>query len=340
MQMNTSPRPTNPDEDYYRGGQMRRWGGLLLLVGVVWLVFELTSGGSVMGFGLGFVERSTDTPARSFVATRLEVRGSSDNIYLDHAGKGDAITVTAVRHGFGWNADAARAAIDRLDLQLIQSGDTLRVEVQRAGGFSGFIGRSPYADLHISVPDSVALDVQTASGDLKVDGLRADGSLSTVSGDIDLADSSGALQVSSTSGDIQMSGTFVGPKVETVSGEIILDGASGLLRARSISGDITLRDLRDAQLDLESTSGDIKVEGALAGHLSSMISNISGDVQVRLPAASDLKLDASTISGDLSSDLELRDAQHERRSLSGTLGAGQTTLTISTTSGDVEVNAE
>jgi hypothetical protein len=337
MQTDTSPSPKTPDEDFYRRGQMRRWGGLLLLVGVVWLVFELTSRGSLFGLGLGFVERSADTPAQSFAAARLVVRGASDNISLERAPAGDTITVAVVRHGFGWNADAAGAAIGRLDVKMTQSGDTLQVEVSRAG-FAGFIGRSPYVDLRISVPDGVALDVQTVSGDLRAEGLRADGSLSTTSGDIDLADSSGALQVSSTSGDVQMSGAFAGPQVQTVSGDITLAGASGRLRASSISGDIALRDLRDAQLDLESTSGDIEVAGSLASGQESKVSNISGGVQARLTGAADLRLSASTVSGDLSSDLNLRDAQRERRSLSGTLGAGKTTLTISTTSGDIEVS--
>ena len=321
MQTDTSPSPKTPDEDFYRRGQMRRWGGLLLLVGVVWLVFELTSRGSLFGLGLGFVERSADTPARSFAAARLVVRGASDNISLERAPTGDTITVAVVRHGFGWNADAAGAAVGRLDVKMTQSGDTLQVEVSRAG-FAGFIGRSPYVDLRISVPDGVALDVQTVSGDLSADGLRADGSLSTTSGAIDLADSSGALQV------------------QTVSGDITLGGASGLLRVRSISGDIALRDLRDARLDLESTSGDIAVTGSLADGQQSTISNISGGVHVRLPAAADLRLNASTVSGDLSSDLDLRDALRERRSLSGTVGVGKTTLTISTTSGDIEVSGK
>ena len=340
MQTEPSPRPTTPDEDNERHGQMRRWGGLLLLVGVVWLVFELTSRGSLFGLGLGFVERSADAPAQHFAATRLVVRGASDNISLERADTGDKITVAVLRHGFGWNADAAGAALGRLDVKMTQSGDTLSGEVQRAGGLPGFIGRAPYVDLRISLPDGVALDVQTVSGDIRAAGLRADGSLSTTSGDIDLTDSSGALQVSSTSGDVQMSGTFAGPQVQTVSGGIRLDGASGLLRARSISGNIALRDLHDAQLDLESTSGDIAVNGTLANGRESTISNISGDVQVRLSRAADLQLAVSTVSGNLTSDLDLRDAQRERRSLRGSVGPGQTTLTISTSSGDVEVSGK
>ncbi len=166
MDTNTPQRPATPDEAYYRGGQVRRWGVLLLLVGVVWLVFELTSRGSLFGLGLGFVQRSADTPAQSFAAARLVVRGAADNIVLERA-PAASVTVASTRHGFGWSADAARAALDRLDVQITQSGDTLTVEVRRAGGISGFIGRAPYVDLAIGVPDGLALDVQTVSGDLR-----------------------------------------------------------------------------------------------------------------------------------------------------------------------------
>ncbi len=133
-----------------------------------------------------------------------------------------------------------------------------------------------------------------------------------------------------------MSGAFSGPRVETVSGDIRLEGASGPLYAHTISGDVQLHGLRDAQLDLETTSGDVEASGALAG----TISTISGDVQLRLPVASDLALDVSTVSGDLSSDLELRDAQRDRRRLSGLVGGGEAPLTISTTSGDVDVDQQ
>lgn len=332
-------RPAPPDEAYYRGGQVRRWGALLLVVGLVWLVFELTSRGSLFGVGLGFMERSADAPAQSYTAGRLVVRGAGDNIFLERAA-GDQISVAVVRHGFGWNASAARDALERLDVKVTQSGDTLNVEVQRGGLFGGFVGRTPYVDLHIDVPAGTALDVQTGSGDLKADGLRADGSLATVSGDISVTDSAGELQVNSTSGTVQLSGSFSSPRVETVSGDVTLSGADGSFYVRTISGDIDLRDLRDARLDIETTSGDVDVSGAALAAAASRISTISGGVQLRLANAADLRLDVSTLSGDLSSDLALRDMQSERHALSGVLGSGKATLTIHTTSGDVAVNGQ
>ncbi|NTV64318.1 MAG: DUF4097 domain-containing protein [Oscillochloris sp.] len=331
MPTDTLPRST-PPESYERSGQFQRWGGLLLLLGVVWLVFELTSRDSFVGFD--FVQRSADVPSQSFTATHLVVRAASDSITLEHA-KDDQVTVAAVRHGFGWDTDTALASLNAIDVQIDQQGDTLQVEVRRSG-LAGLAGRSPFVDLRISVPTETVLDVQTVSGSLHASGLQASGSLSTVSGAITLDDIGGDLTVGTTSGDVQISRARAGLHVETVSGDVRLAEADGALRAHTISGDLDLQSLRDVQIDLETTSGDVQASGALAGQ----ISTISGDVQLRLPDASDLKLIITTVSGDLSSDLDLREAQRARRSLSGSLGAGEEALTISTTSGDVVVDGE
>ncbi|NTW01621.1 MAG: DUF4097 domain-containing protein [Oscillochloris sp.] len=339
MYINISPRPETPDESYYARSKAHRWGVLLLVLGLIWLVFELASRGLSMGFGLGIVERSVEVPPQSFTAAHLVVRGTNDNIFLDQAA-GNQITVSAVRHASGWSADVANDALNQLDLQITQHDDTLQVEVQRIGGFSRFIGRSPYVDLHISVPAGAGLDVQTMNGTLQADGLHADGSMSTINGDISLMDSAGELHVSSTNGDIHMAGSFSHPQVETVNGEINLDGADGRISVHSISGDLQLHNLRDALLDLKSTNGDIELDGTLAHGESSQISTISGDVAASLPSVSDLRVDVNTINGDLSSNLDLRDAQRDRRNLRGTIGSGQTTLTISTTNGDVDLNGE
>jgi DUF4097 and DUF4098 domain-containing protein YvlB len=350
-----------PDEPFYReparGEQSRRWGSILLVLGVVWLVFAIGSRGSLFGLGLGLVERSAALPAQSFTATRVVVSGFNDDIELVGWGEGE-IQLEGERHGFGWNGGAAEDALEGVEVLATQSGDTLTIEVRRPGSLGRIVGRGPYADLRISIPAGVAVEASTASGELVAEGLRGDLSLGTVSGqiesdgtagalaisttsgDADVRDHRGPLTVSSVSGEIRAGGDLADPQVETVSGDVVLEGVRGDVTVSSISGDIAIDAARDARLNLESTSGDISVDGGLAADAESAISNISGDVTLMLPADAGLRLDASTVSGDLSADLPLRDLVEERRRLSGRIGDGAAALTISTTSGDVTLEGE
>lgn len=345
---------TLPSEPYYRRGeQARRWGALLLIVGVVWLVFALTARGPFLP--VGFVERSEPIPPQAFAAERVVIVGLGDGVEIVPA-DGDEVVVAGERHGFGWNGASAADAAQRLEVLVDDQGDTLRVEVRRPSLVT--LGRSPYAELRIALPAGVAAEASVVSGDIAAADVRGDLRLTTVSGGVEVSDSAGALTVRTTSGDVAVSGhagaldvettsgdvradgELAAPRVETVSGDVELEGASGAVEARSISGELSVRDAQGARLSIESTSGDVTFAGSLAGGESSRIGNISGDVRVRLDDPGDLRLDLSTLSGDLESDLPLRDADRERRSLTGTLGVGDTVLTISTTSGDVEVSGE
>jgi len=346
-----------PDEPYYRGRgeQRRRWGAILLLIGVVWLVFAITSRGSL--FGVGLTERSADLPAQSFTAARVVVTGAGDDITLVGWGE-DEVRLEATRHGFGWNGSAAEDALAGVEVVTSQRGDTLTIEVRRPPTFGGFVGRSPHADLRLSLPTGVVVEAQTVSGEIAAEGLRGDATLGTVSGEIDTEGTEGALSLNTTSGDaevsdhrgplvansisgdISASGDLADPHVETVSGDVRLEGVRGRVQIDTISGEISVRAARDAVLSLESTSGDIEVDGGLAASEESRINNISGDVRLALPAGGNLRVDAGTISGELRAELELRDLIEERRRLRGRLGDGAANLVIITTSGDVTIAGE
>jgi hypothetical protein len=366
MSLDTEPRPavatdtgvtplqTTPDEPYYRRGeQARRWGALLLLVGVVWLVFSITSRGSF--FGMGFVERTAELPARSYAVERVVISGVNDNITLV-AADGDEVGVTGVKHAFGWNGGAAESALEELRLAVDEQGDTLIIDVQRPSLFG--IGRSPFINLEVSLPAELLAEASVVSGDLVVEGVRGDltlrsvsGSIAaeetagllsvnTTSGDVQLEDHSGGLVVETVSGDVRAEGALEGPRVESVSGDVELEGVSGAVELHSISGELAAHTGDDASLVIESTSGDVEFSGALASGTSSRISNISGDVRVRLVSPADLGLELTSMSGDLEADLELDRVERERRRVSGAIGEGATSLSIGTTSGDINVSEE
>lgn len=350
--------PTLPDEPYYqRNAQVRRWGSLLVILGVVWLVFELTTRGSLLGIGLGFVAQSQPLPAQRYTAQQVVVNGVSDEVTITGWNQ-DQIQIEVIEHGFGWNAGAARAALEQLDVQVAQHDSTLQIDVRRPPALGLFLGRSPYAEIRITLPAEVATQTNLVSGPISVEAASSSLQLSTVSGEINVHNSSGELQASTTSGTISVR-DYRGPlriitvsgdvgladaadlvSVETVSGDVRLERVRGQLDLRTISGDLDLEAVGPSSLNLETTSGDIEAVVALAPASTNRMSTISGDVRLRLQQPQDLRLDASTTSGDLRADLAGRERSEERRRLNVMLGEGRTLLSITTTSGDVRVSEE
>ncbi|NJN18703.1 MAG: DUF4097 domain-containing protein [Oscillochloris sp.] len=354
--METETRPVDtPNEPYYRGGnQTRRWGGLLVLAGVIWLVFALVGRGPLFGFGFGTTERSAVIPAATYDVTAVRVIGVNDNIRLI-GWSGEAVQLTGTRYGYGWNAGAAGDALEAIDVVVKQDGDQLLIEVQREPGLQMFAGRSPYAVLELSVPAGVAvsastvngeisgenvrgdLQLESINGEIEVDGIIGNVSLNTTNGDVELSALRGALTSETISGDLSASGDIRGAQIATVNGTVELQGASGTIEINSINGDIVLEDLHDAVLNIESTNGDIVLEGSLARTGESGVSNISGDIEAELSAPDGITFAASTVSGELQSDLELRERNEGRRALSGVIGEGAATLRLNTTSGDISL---
>jgi len=346
------PLPTEPYDR--RGEQARRWGALLVLIGVIWLVFELTVRSSIFGIGVGLVERSEQLPTRRFSAERVLISGVNDDVELV-ASDGTMISVEATRYASGWNSGAANSALKRIELVTEQRGNTLVIEVQPQNRLGFAIGRVPSMTLRIALPAGVASEASVVSGELRAAQVRGDLVLRSVSGAITAEGTSGTLQVHSTSGDVRVRdhrgdlavettsgdisarGALNATRINSVSGKIDLEGASGVLALRTISGDLEVRAATDASLAIESTSGDVELDGTLTRGSTSRISTISGDVRVRLASPDDLRLELSTTSGELRNELAMPTETQERRQFSGTLGAGETRLIIDTTSGDIEV---
>lgn len=349
--------PEAPAEPFYRRReQARRWGALLLLIGIVWLVFELTVRSSVFGVRISLAERSDTLPPQTFVASAVRINGVNDDIELV-PGAGEVITVEATRHAGGWNGNAATAALQRLEVVTEVQGDTLVIDVRPGNRLTGAFGRAPSVSLRVAVPANTRVEAAVVSGDIDVTGVQGKLTLRTLSGDVRVEGVNGDLQVSSTSGDVRIrnhrgplaaettsgkisaEGAIIGPRLSTVSGDIELEGGSNGLAARTISGAIAVRTDARVHLSLDSTSGDIAFEGPLAPNSASVINTISGNVRVGLTDLADLHLEASTTSGKLSTDAPLADNAPERRRLSAVIGPGTADLTITTTSGDVEIGA-
>jgi hypothetical protein len=335
-----------PNEPYYQQPltprPARRANGLgvaLVVVGLLLLAFQIFGGGFAIG-GVGTITLVD----QNYQGNRIELTAAASDVEI-RPSDGSGIHIEAIQRG-GSQGD--------YQIDVTHSGDTVRVAETSSSFFCFFCSRS--VSYRISVPAGAQADIHTASGEIDVEGLSGAVSLGSVSGDVRAAELSGGLTVTTTSGEVQLrdvagkldvgsisgdikleNGNVEGATVNTTSGEVQLDGVAGALEVTSVSGDINVREAHDGRLDLSTTSGEIQYQGDLAQASANTVNSISGDVRVRLPESSGFRLDASTVSGDISSEFELSQGQQARWNLSGVAGDGSATLTIGTTSGDIQV---
>src|SRR5690606_5323412 len=105
------------------------------------------------------------------------------------------------------------------------------------------------------------------------------------------------LDIESVSADIAVQGTD-GKRlqVESVSGDIRIDAGAEKVQVQSVSGDQELR-IATASLDVESVSGDVRVRGALRGRVEG--ETVSGTLHIDAGNVALDAINASTVSGNV-----------------------------------------
>lgn len=149
--------------------------------------------------------------------------------------------------------------------------------------FSGnlFQRRSETPQMVISVPDSIALSIETDNGNITI--------AERVSGTMNVETKHGNIHIQETQADITCVST---------EGNITVRGHRGYLQARSSTGDIRI-DNAQGNFILENTSGHIEIDNCNA---SIDASNYSGDIRLHsYQAFEHAKLHSET--GDISMEL-------------------------------------
>ncbi|MCX6827494.1 MAG: DUF4097 family beta strand repeat-containing protein [candidate division Zixibacteria bacterium] len=129
----------------------------------------------------------------------------------------------------------------------------------------------------IIVPKKTDISFSSASGELKVAGLKSRIFANTASGSIDISDCSGRIDISSASGDIVASRLNGEIQLETASGDIEVHKAEGKLNAESASGSVFGSEIRITEMSAFTTaSGDVNVmlNGSPSSNLT--VSSASG----------------------------------------------------------------
>lgn len=340
-----------PPASQSRGQNSRRWGGLLVLSGV--LLLGTASGRS---FGLpilgGLVEH-TVTVSNTYDSRRLVLNATAGNVTLVR-GDANTITIEETHHGFGWTRATARRKAEEFQPQVSQSGDT--IELTEPGWNSGLFSRDPYSDYRVTMPANVEVRVKTGKGNIEGSALAGPLELRSGSGNVRLSEIDGKLTINVGSGSVTVAESSLSEvQIKSGSGDIQIDGVQGPLSASTGSGSISVANVRDTLLTLTTGSGDIKVSDAedatlalktgsgsinFAGSLGDSGAHsamtASGNLSLTLPDDASFQLEAQTSFGgiDLPRDWNV---SGQDKSRSGKVGRGGPTLQLNTSSGDIQI---
>ncbi len=253
---------------------------------------------------------------------KLRVRNVSGETSITAAGAAGEIKVVARKRVSASSEDRAKRLLQNLEVRMEKRGDELLVEPhlyeQERGWLDLFRGRRFRVDFDITVPSECAVDAQTVSGELSVEGVRGPLEIQTVSGDVRLEDVQGPMRLKSVSGDVDCR-RYVGH-----------------LEGNTVSGDFTIAATRLRSSQLHTVSGDVQVEGRLDPRKEHRFKTISGDVELDL-AEPDSTIEYRTASGDVECELPARIVRHGRKEYSVVIGGGHGHVGVKTVSGDLTV---
>jgi len=123
----------------------------------------------------------------------------------------------------------------------------------------------------------------------------------------------------------------------TVNGEVVARRLSGEVEAHSVNGDITVETTSYASATTVNGSIDATM-GSTDWTDDAEFETVNGSITIDLPASASMEVDASTVNGSMNTDfpLTIRGKWGPRR-MSGTVGKGGRTLSLSTVNGSMSL---
>lgn len=194
--------------------------------------------------------------------------------------------------------------------------------------------------LKLMVPAGISLDVDTVSANVNAKGLHGGKlDLQTVSGNVRLDATSPQVRIKSVSGEVTLDGTADHLSITTVSGDIRARQAVHDATAQSVSGDIRLGGGPLEEVQMESVSGDLNLDATLAADADANLHSTSGDIEVNLGGTAQATISANTFSGDIRSAYGTVHTPEygPGSSLDAKVGNGGATITLKTMSGDIGI---
>lgn len=226
--------------------------------------------------------------------------------------------------------------------------DDAAIDIKQTGGNIRVITRYSTSDVlsqpanlivtyELFIPAEAQIKVKSLSGSIKAMEIGGFVDIETVNGSVDIITAKKGVKCKTIGGDIYLEEISGDAVLKSTSGKIRGQGVNGSIEADTVSGDIEILKLSSAdEIQLESVRGSIELQGELIRGGIYSLNTISGRIRLTLPSTSDFELQTNAANGVIKCDFKLDDYDLiSRHKLYGTLGNGESSLKLSSFSGDI-----
>ncbi|MDR7857782.1 DUF4097 family beta strand repeat-containing protein [Tissierella sp.] len=259
---------------------------------------------------------SNITISSSFIDVKV-TSADRDNVRIHYYGKMKTNVVPSLEVDKRSNTLNIKLESNSNSYSIEESDVVLEIFVPKS--FNGdFNASNSSGDIYMKDLIGKDFNISASSGSLNLenlDGKKLD--IDTSSGDIQLSDSIGEIKAKSSSGNQELENVEANQMVITASsGNVSLEDCIGELRINTSSGRVSFNNKR--------TSGDI------------VVSTTSGDVSFKFKGEANYSIKGSSSSGRYKSNIDMKIEENEKGRFRATIGSGEKSIDISTSSGDVE----
>lgn len=221
------------------------------------------------------------------------------------AGQDNSVTIQATLRAPG-----------SLDYQATQNGNLVTISAVKTGWW--LFSSQAKADIKVTVPAGMALNLKTSNGGIDVSGTVLGGVLRTSNGSITLKDVKGSFDGSTSNGSVEVTAMEGSGLFKTSNGRIDIKGHVGDCNSSTSNGSITF-------------SGEMKAGG------QNRLTTSNGSVTVQLKGTPSVSLNASTSNGKVTCDLPILATSTGNNSLAGKIGNGDAGLFIHTSNSSITI---
>jgi len=201
------------------------------------------------------------------------------------------------------------------------------------------------SNLEVFVPAGSKLSLESVNGAIVVGAVTGRVEVQTVNGNVRIDAPASAVEVDTMTGSVEVRARAAPMSIHSISGAVLLEGATGEVKVETVSGNVTVKGADIADLDVETTTGEVELRGSLARKGEIGVETFSSPVKIFLPAGAKATFDLQTFSGEIHSQFCAGTPLTRRgfepfRHLQCSTGSEEFEITIRTHDADITLSQE